>query len=98
MKNLELRLTTQSFREAGGIEAFPKLMMHSIISAELIEHENVEGMKNVLNKKLSELGKELDYSHIFDIKYQEKPTNKDDFVIYEAIGTGYMNKNNYQEL
>ncbi|MFA6022841.1 MAG: hypothetical protein WC781_02015 [Candidatus Pacearchaeota archaeon] len=99
VKKLEVKITTQSFSEAGGLEVFPDLEMYGILIKEYREFN--EGRKRegailsaneLLKKEIIKLG----ITHIFGIKYELTHARHFhiDYDAYDclAIGTGYKPK------
>jgi hypothetical protein len=82
-------ITTQTFREAGGLESFPELEMGNSFSASGFGDSDGGEISaiNDANREIRQLARGRGYTHVFDVKY-----NHDEFHGYptcKAIGTGY---------
>ena len=90
-EELEVIITTQTFAEAGGTEAFPNLQMKGIVIGDVKHQGDLSYLMGVLNFKLDDQAKANGYTHIFGVKYQfqdvKRPTSE--CVEHLAIGTGY---------
>jgi len=92
-----VRLTTQSFAEAGGLNVYPDLEMRTVIAAAGGSSWEVKGEAAAVadaNKNLSETAKQEGFSHVFGIKYKLSYYGYPDsnrFKCY-AEGTGYHSR------
>lgn len=100
-ETLDVKLTTQSFREAGGREMFPNLEIGGIVAGQLLESYAYAYAVLKLNDILIQSARRKEYSHIFDIKYftdqQLAQHSSNSSAVHTAIGTGYRPKEFLEE-
>lgn len=89
-----VKITNQSFRDAGGLEVFPDLEIQEIIFTEGTGHCDEQGhvaASRKANENLTSKAIQLGYTHIFKATYEFKTyghPNNDNFTCY-VMGTGY---------
>ena len=92
-KKLEVKLTNQSFSDAGGLEVFPELEMGDIV---VVLEKRIEGYTPAIEstyEKLKEKTKDQGFTHIFGVSHECNldPDVHPGYNKYqcEAKGTGY---------
>ena len=92
-----VKITNQSFQEAGGLEVFSDLEMVDIISAEASITGCREPVAKSANEELIKEAKKNEMSHVFRVKYTwgKDCSRHPSYGTYHtcfAIGTGYKKK------
>ncbi|NQU99450.1 MAG: hypothetical protein HQ538_01820 [Parcubacteria group bacterium] len=77
----KVKLTTQSFRDAGGKEVYPNLEMKGIVSEQLDGNYAYYYAMNHLEEALINRAKQKGFTHVFGIEYSNVNLN-----IYSATG------------
>jgi len=96
MEDLEikLKLSNQSFVEAGGKDVYPDLEIVGVVHAILTQGENCPPWNfRRINKRLDICAEEMFGTHVFGIKYLLRPDGSVGEVFYGAIGTVYKTTN-----
>ncbi len=90
-----VKLTTESFRDAGGSKEYPNLEIGEPILASgfgIVTKDNKEAAFKEANLELTERAKTKGYSHVFNIKYQYDFMGASSNIECSATGTGYKPK------
>ena len=93
MEDLELKvkLSNQSFVEAGGKAVYPDLEIAGVVFGKLDKGENSGHLWNFdrVNKKLDLQAASMDATHVFGVEYLFRPDEFRGENLYCAIGTAY---------
>ncbi|MBI2628950.1 hypothetical protein HYW74_02615 [Candidatus Pacearchaeota archaeon] len=94
MTNLEVKLTTQSFRDAGGLETFPMLEMAGIIIAGINRGEGKINAMRRVNEALKSEAEGQKCMYVFGVEYTFEGEDHPDYNRWNCIakGTGYVRK------
>ncbi len=92
-KQLEVKLTNQSFEGAGGSEMFPDLEMDALLfaegSADFSQKEKAfENAKGELKRKAERRG----YTHVFKVEHSNFFYPDKGGITINMVGTGYRPK------
>lgn len=93
-----VRLSYQSFKDAGGLESFPDLQIIGPVFADSSVTGSRERTVKSANENLIEKAREEEMTHIFGITYKwskdrSKHANYGTYHDCFAMGTGYKHKN-----
>lgn len=86
---IDVRLTTQSFRQAGGRELFPNLKMGSDVLAHGEGVLKTDALK-LAYFNIEKKAKDRGYTHVFGMRHEFQ--QYESVVGCDAIGTGYMQR------
>jgi len=93
-KKLEVILSTQSFRDAGGSEGFPGLEVVGPVRARFVSNETYVKSGDEIDRELQMEAFKKNMSHVFGVEYKSSvyghPSNEE--YTRFAIGTGYRPK------
>ena len=92
---LETKITTQTFAQAGGVEAFPDLEIGGVVTFNLTETYSRFHAMWQLNNHLGGIAKNRGYTHIFGVVYERDDSRSElnpSSEIHIATGTGYRPK------
>jgi len=91
--NKPVIITTQTFREAGGLELFPNLEMGNSFSARKLGDEDggESSARNKANSELRQMARRRGYTHLFGVRYKfdEYGHPSRGYAICTTTGTGY---------
>ncbi len=88
---IKVKLSNQSFVEAGGKDVYPDLEVAGIVFAKLNagEHSGKDYDTARVNKRLDTQAINLGATYVFKVEYLFRPDQHDGEHLYCAIGTAY---------
>ncbi len=91
VEKLEVKLSNQSFVEAGGRDVFPNLEIAGTVLAKLDAGENSgkHWNRERVNQELDYQAKNLSATHVFKVEYLFRPDKHNGEDLYGAVGTAY---------
>jgi len=91
-EELKTKITTQTFAEAGGVEAFPDLDIGGMVTSNLDGTFHRSHAMRRLNNHLDRIANHEGYTHIFGVVYERDDSEPTGPYIHIATGTGYKPK------
>lgn len=90
----KVRLTNQSFREAGGKESFPNLELGDILTVDEVgkEQGGILSAIEAANEELKKVAASRGYVQVFNVEYSIDISGHESHNAYQcrATGTGYQ--------